>query len=70
MAHSSKTFHFGEDYLTAGIALSIARGTIKGVISSIARKKNTFQLHFCCQYCKEGEARVWDQYRFWSVVHC
>ncbi len=32
-------FNYGEDHLTAGIALSIARGTTQGVISESARKR-------------------------------
>ncbi|MCL6267130.1 histidine ammonia-lyase [Flagellimonas myxillae] len=28
-----KTFHFGEDHLTAGVALDIAKGDIRGVVS-------------------------------------
>src|SRR5690606_22564500 len=39
MAHPCKTFHYGEDYLSAGIALSIARGITMGQISPLARKK-------------------------------
>lgn len=33
------SFHYGEDHLTAGIALSIARGTTKGLISEASRDK-------------------------------
>ncbi|MCL6274696.1 histidine ammonia-lyase [Muricauda sp. 2012CJ35-5] len=29
----SKIFHFGEDHLTAGIALAIAEGTVQGIVS-------------------------------------
>ena len=39
MTTSKKTFFFGEDHLTAGLALAIARGTIQGQISEKARKK-------------------------------
>ncbi|MFK7952477.1 MAG: histidine ammonia-lyase [Ekhidna sp.] len=37
MTQYPETFHYGEDHLTSGIALSIARGTTKGIISEIAR---------------------------------
>jgi histidine ammonia-lyase len=37
MTNYPNTFHYGEDHLTAGIALSIARGTTKGIISESAR---------------------------------
>ncbi|MEQ9580966.1 MAG: aromatic amino acid ammonia-lyase, partial [Arenibacter sp.] len=39
MTTSKKTFFFGEDHLTAGMALSLVRGTIIGQISETARKK-------------------------------
>ena len=39
MTTSKKIFFFGEDHLTAGIALEIARGKIKGQISKSTRKK-------------------------------
>lgn len=39
MATSKKIFFFGEDHLTAGLALSLVRGTIIGQISEPARKK-------------------------------
>ena len=39
MTTSKKTFFFGEDHLTAGLALAIARGTIQGQISETARIK-------------------------------
>ncbi|ASO05598.1 histidine ammonia-lyase [Arenibacter algicola] len=39
MATSKKIFFFGEDHLTAGMALSLVRGTIIGQISEPARKK-------------------------------
>ncbi|GGW35458.1 histidine ammonia-lyase [Arenibacter certesii] len=39
MSSSTKPFQFGEDHLTAGTALSIARGSIKGEISSTTREK-------------------------------
>ena len=39
MATSKKIFFFGEDHLTAGMALSLVRGTIIGQISETARKK-------------------------------
>ena len=39
MATSKKIFFFGEDHLTAGLALCLVRGTIKGQISETARKK-------------------------------
>lgn len=38
MANYPETFHYGEDHLTAGIALSIARKTTKGVLSEKARQ--------------------------------
>ncbi len=37
MTKHPSTFHYGEDHLTAGIALSIARGYTKGIISESAR---------------------------------
>lgn len=37
MTKHPKTFHYGEDHLTAGIALSIAHGTTQGIISDKAR---------------------------------
>ncbi|RAJ11360.1 histidine ammonia-lyase [Arenibacter echinorum] len=39
MTTSKKTFFFGEDHLTAGLALGMTRGTIQGQISEKARKK-------------------------------
>lgn len=39
MRNAPKTFNFGEDHLTAGIALSIARGKTKGLISDFSRIK-------------------------------
>lgn len=38
MAGYPAEFHYGEDHLTAGIALSIARGATKGVLSNAARE--------------------------------
>ena len=37
MTHTPLEFHYGEGHLTAGIALAIARGQTKGVLSSGAR---------------------------------
>ncbi|MEO9484523.1 MAG: histidine ammonia-lyase [Ekhidna sp.] len=37
MTHFPSKFHYGEDHLTAGIALSIARGITKGLLSEAAR---------------------------------
>lgn len=54
MAHSNKIFHFGEDYLSASIALSIAQGTTKGGISPIARKKIRSSCAFVAQIVKKG----------------
>ncbi|MGW9685120.1 histidine ammonia-lyase [Flagellimonas sp. 2504JD1-5] len=42
-----KTFQFGEDYLTAGIALGISKGEVKGVLSDS-----------CLQKIKASQARV------------
>jgi histidine ammonia-lyase len=39
MSSTKKTFFYGEDYLTAGIALAIARGEVSGVISEESRIK-------------------------------
>ncbi|WP_298539251.1 histidine ammonia-lyase [uncultured Aquimarina sp.] len=39
MSKTSSNFRFGEDYLTAGIAVNIASGKIKGIISETAREK-------------------------------
>ncbi|MDL5512609.1 histidine ammonia-lyase [Arenibacter sp. M-2] len=39
MSTSKKTFFFGEDYLSAGLALGLTRGTIHGQISEKARKR-------------------------------
>ena len=39
MTTSKKIFFFGEDHLTAGLALGLTRGTIQGQISEKARKK-------------------------------
>ncbi|NNJ88722.1 MAG: histidine ammonia-lyase [Eudoraea sp.] len=39
MLDQPKTFLFGEDHLTAGIALSLAKGTTKGQVSEQAVKK-------------------------------
>lgn len=55
MAHSSKTFHFGEDYLSAGLALSIARGKVKGKISPTARKKIRSSCTHVANIVKKGE---------------
>ncbi|WP_370087108.1 histidine ammonia-lyase [Ekhidna sp.] len=38
MATKSSVFHYGEDHLTAGIALSISRGHTKGILSSSSRE--------------------------------
>ena len=37
--HSTTTFHYGEDHLTAGIALSICQGKITGQLSEASRQK-------------------------------
>lgn len=55
MAHSSKTFLFGEDFLSAGIALSIARGTIRGEISPVARKKIRSSYDLVAKIVKKGK---------------
>ncbi|SNZ01244.1 histidine ammonia-lyase [Flagellimonas pacifica] len=34
-----KTFQFGEDHLTAGIAIGISKGTVKGVLSDLCLEK-------------------------------
>ncbi|MBN1950993.1 MAG: histidine ammonia-lyase [Bacteroidales bacterium] len=34
-----KTFHYGEDSLTAGIALDLCKGTVKGMVSEAAGKR-------------------------------
>ena len=39
MSETSHHFFYGEDRLTSGIALKIARGELKGIISEEARKK-------------------------------
>tara|TARA_R110002049_G_scaffold234671_2_gene407936 strand:- start:576 stop:2156 length:1581 start_codon:yes stop_codon:yes gene_type:complete len=39
MVSALKTFNYGEDHLTAGIALSIAKGKIQGLISNASRIK-------------------------------
>jgi histidine ammonia-lyase len=39
MSSNSTVFSFGEDHLTAGIALALARGKIKGVLSPVVRLK-------------------------------
>ncbi|MDH7446617.1 histidine ammonia-lyase [Aquimarina sp. 2201CG14-23] len=39
MSKISNQFLFGEDYLTAGIAIKIASGTVKGIISETNREK-------------------------------
>ncbi|MEQ9006848.1 MAG: aromatic amino acid lyase, partial [Ekhidna sp.] len=38
MANDTSKFHYGEDHLTVGIALAIARQEVKGVLSSSARE--------------------------------
>ncbi|MEQ9467894.1 MAG: histidine ammonia-lyase [Ekhidna sp.] len=38
MSEHPATFHYGEDHLTAGIALSIAKGMTKGILSDTARQ--------------------------------
>lgn len=38
MANDTSKFHYGEDHLTVGIALAIARKEVKGVLSSSARE--------------------------------
>ncbi|HUH47799.1 MAG TPA: histidine ammonia-lyase [Arenibacter sp.] len=55
MARSSKTFHFGEDFLSASIALSLARGTTKGDISPSARKKIRSSCTFVANIIKKGK---------------
>lgn len=37
MTATSSIFHYGEDHLTAGIALAIAQGTTQGILSAKAR---------------------------------
>lgn len=39
MSNTQENFHYGEGHLTAGIALDIAQGRIKGIISESARQK-------------------------------
>ncbi|WP_424961043.1 histidine ammonia-lyase [Ekhidna sp.] len=39
MTSNPEVFHYGEDHLTAGIALSISRGKTKGIISENTRRK-------------------------------
>lgn len=39
MSTSSEVFHYGEDHLTAGIALAIARSQVKGILTTSIRKK-------------------------------
>lgn len=39
MASQTSVFHYGEDHLTAGIALSIARGNTKGILTEKTRKE-------------------------------
>ncbi|AXT59976.1 histidine ammonia-lyase [Aquimarina sp. AD10] len=39
MSNMADHFLYGEDYLTAGIALKIAKGETKGIISKISREK-------------------------------
>ncbi|WP_420578458.1 histidine ammonia-lyase [Ekhidna sp.] len=39
MASQTSVFHYGEDHLTAGIALSIARGKTKGILTEKTRKE-------------------------------
>ncbi|MFD2562041.1 histidine ammonia-lyase [Aquimarina rubra] len=39
MSKISSQFRFGEDYLTSGIAIKIASGEIKGIISETSREK-------------------------------
>ncbi|MEM7298601.1 MAG: aromatic amino acid lyase, partial [Bacteroidota bacterium] len=39
MATSTPEFKYGEDHLTAGKALAIAEGTIRGVLSEVVREK-------------------------------
>ncbi len=36
-----KTFSFGEDYLTAGIAIAMAKGETKMILTAVTRKKVT-----------------------------
>lgn len=39
MSSESSVFHYGEDHLTAGIALSISRGNTRGIITDKTRDK-------------------------------
>lgn len=39
MTTFSKTFQYGEDHLTAGLALGLARGTVQGKLSAETRRK-------------------------------
>lgn len=39
MVTTPQVFHYGEDHLTAGIALSIARGSTQGILSPTSRKR-------------------------------
>ncbi|MDX1326242.1 MAG: histidine ammonia-lyase [Arenibacter sp.] len=55
MSSSSKSFQFGEDHLTAGIALSIAKGTTKGVISSTIREKIRASCNVVANIVEKGE---------------
>ncbi|MCM4167725.1 Histidine ammonia-lyase [Arenibacter antarcticus] len=55
MSSSKKVFLFGEGYLTAGMALSIARGTTKGEISTIARKSIKSSCDVVANIVEKGE---------------
>ncbi len=56
MISKSKSFHFGEDYLTAGTAIAIASGKTKGEISLTARKKIIKNREIVEAIVEKGEA--------------
>ncbi|MDX1364651.1 MAG: histidine ammonia-lyase [Arenibacter latericius] len=55
MSSSTKSFQFGEDHLTAGTALSIARGSIKGEISSTTREKIQSSFNVVANIVEKGD---------------
>ncbi len=55
MSDTSHHFSYGEDYLTAGIALKIATGETKGLLSEISRKKIQKSRHIVENIVDKGD---------------
>lgn len=55
MSKATTNFFYGEDHLTAGIALKIAKGAIEGAVSTKARRRIIASQEIVQQIVKKGE---------------